>query len=357
MRDIYHQYGSMIFIFLILFLSYLLIKPFLISIISAAIIAYFFGPVYAFFYRKTNKKNVSSFIMCILVILIVGFPSLYLISYLIKEIPGIYNLLSTSLQNSQMWNKLYQDLSNSGINLDITQILQSLMTNTIKYLQGILVSLPNKILNISLTFFLLFFFFRDGNEIFHRTLEYAPLNRKDTLILVREVKNMTDAVVYGQIITAFVQSILATIACFILGYKAPLVWGLLTFILSVIPMIGPAFVYVPLGLSSIVTYMTITDTSALIKGIIMLIFGFGIISSVDNVLKPLLISDKVRIHPVLVMLGIIGGLTLFGFMGIVLGPLILIVLITLFNIYDMKEAMTEHIEHPNKTKENDESEI
>ncbi len=354
MRDIYNKYGAIIFIFITLYLSYLILKPFLLSIISSAIIAYIFYPIYKVISSKTGRKNLSSLLMIFVVLIIFFIPSVYLITSLIKEIPGIYSTISNTLQTSEIWSNIYQTFSESVVHIDLKQIIQSVMINILNFFQGILLSLPNKLINLSISAFLLFFFFRDGYEITQKLLDYSPFHKKDTTILIRQLKGMTDAVIYGQMITALVQAILATLAYYVLGFKAPLFFGFITLFTSIIPMLGPAFVYVPLGVSTIITSVSSSDTTGLIKGIIVIIYGIAIISSVDNVLKPILISDKVKIHPVLVMIGILGGLAVFGFIGVVIGPLILIFLLTLLRIYDMKERVAEHMEYPNKEENNNE---
>jgi predicted PurR-regulated permease PerM len=189
---------------------------------------------------------------------------------------------------------------------------------------------------LTISAFFLFFFFRDGPIIFKKATNYIPFSRKETTIILRELKVMADAVIYGQLITAMVQATLATIAYTVIGVNTPLVWGVLTMILSLIPMVGPAFVYIPLSASFILSGLAASDGGMIFRGILLLVIGMGIVSSVDNFIKPLLISDRTRMHPALVLIGVVGGLTQFGVIGIIIGPLILVVLFTFFKIFAMK---------------------
>ena len=343
----YIKYGSFVVVLFILYLAYLMVRPFALPIITAAVIAYVFYPLYNLINKRLKKKNLSALIMCFFVLILVVLPFLFILNSLLREIPSAYNWVSNTLQNSKIWHDyIYEQLyTDFGINLNIGNIIGSISTNLLRAIQGFLASIPSKILSMAISAFFLFFFFRDGYGIVKRLAYYLPFNKKETTILFREIKKMADAVIYGQIVTALVQSVLATLAYSIVGLDAPFFWGLITLMGSLIPMIGPAFVYIPLSIMIIVTSFTASNMFGVVKGVLLLVFGIGIISMVDNFVKPLVISDKVRVHPALIILGVVGGLSVFGIIGILLGPLILVFLMTIFNIYEMKEGIFEHIDH------------
>lgn len=348
MRRMYIKYGSFVIVLFILYLAYLIVKPFVLPIVTAAIIAYVFYPIYKFINRRLKKRNLSAFIMCFFVFILVVLPSLFILNSLLREIPSAYTWVTESLQNSRLWQEyVYEQLyTDFGIDFNLGDIIKSISATLLKGIQGFLTSVPSKILNVTISAFFLFFFFRDGYGIIKRLAYYLPFNKKETTILFRETKKMADAVIYGQIITSVIQGILATIAYSVVGLNAPLFWGILTLFGSLIPMVGPGLVYIPLSITLIVTSFAASNTFGVIKGILLLLFSLGVISSVDNIVKPLVISDKVKIHPALIVLGVVGGLTAFGVIGVILGPLILAFLMTLFNIYEMKEGIFEHMNHP-----------
>lgn len=344
----YIKYGSFVVVLFILYLAYLIVRPFALPIITAAVIAYVFYPLYNFINKRLKKKNLSALIMCLFVLILVILPFLFILNSLLREIPSAYNWVSNTLQNSKIWHDyIYEQLyTDFGINLNIGNIIGSISTNLLRAIQGFLASVPSRILSMAISAFFLFFFFRDGYGMLKRLAYYLPFNKKETTILFRETKKMADAVIYGQIITSVIQGILATIAYSVVGLNAPLFWGILTLFGSLIPMVGPGLVYIPLSITLIVTSFAASNTFGVIKGILLLLFSLGVISSVDNIVKPLVISDKVKIHPALIVLGVVGGLTAFGVIGVILGPLILAFLMTLFNIYEMKEGIFEHMNHP-----------
>jgi predicted PurR-regulated permease PerM len=341
MKDLYHKYGPIVTIFILIFLSYLVFKPFIITIITAAIIAYILNPVYNFILRKIKSKEVSSVLTIVLIFLIFIGPITYIITSLVSEIPGVYEGISEGLQEAgpinQFVNRLNTDL---GIEINLKSIVYQVFSGIVNFFQGFLVLIPGRLVNVAIGTLFIYYFFKDGFNLIDKLTYYLPYGRRKSIIIFAEMKNMVDSIVYGQAITAVLQSIIATIGFYIIGVNSPLFFGVLILFFSVIPMLGPAIVYVPLGISMIISSMS-TGLTPIWKGIVVLLYGFLIISSVDNVVKPILISDKVKLNPALIAVSMIGAISAFGIIGLVLGPLILLMLYTFFRIYEMHSGLLE----------------
>ena len=334
MQEVYKKYGPTLIVLFLLYLSYILFKPFLMAIVSAAIIAYLFYPVFKFILKFTKRDALTSIIMILIIFLILFFPSFYILQTLIKEIPSLYNSLVIAAEHASLVNEFLNDLSvNYGITIELANLLGTVAFKIINFLQNLLLLIPERILNISISAFFLFFFFKDGDKIIKQLTKIMPFGIKKTKKIFSEVKLLTDAVVYGQLITAIIQFFLCFASYSFLGIKGPLFWAIVTFFFSLIPMVGPAIIYVPLSILLVINGILQASNILIFKGIFLLAFGLGIISSVDNIIKPLVISDKVKIHPGVIVIGVIGGITTFGIMGLVLGPLILVLLITIFSTY------------------------
>jgi predicted PurR-regulated permease PerM len=127
---------------------------------------------------------------------------------------------------------------------------------------------------------------------------------------------MTRAVLYGLLITAFAQGLMAGIGYQVVGLQAPVLLGVLTGVLSAVPAIGTAIVWVPMSAWLLLT-------GPIWKGILLLLWGIVLVHPIDNVLRPLLISNATRVPFLLVMFGAIGGLTVFGLVGVFVGPVLL----------------------------------
>jgi predicted PurR-regulated permease PerM len=148
---------------------------------------------------------------------------------------------------------------------------------------------------------------------------------------------ITSATIYGQIMLSLVQGALGGLGFLIFGVSSPILWGLVMAIFAFLPVIGTAFIWVPAGLILLVNGLLSHSNSLLWRGIGLLLYGALIVSTVDNLLRPRIVGRKAHMHPVLVLLGVLGGLQAFGFLGFVIGPLILALLMTFVRIYEREK--------------------
>ena len=160
-----------------------------------------------------------------------------------------------------------------------------------------------------------------------------PLKNHYQNKIVKRFGSVTRAVVYGHFITALIQGMVGVFGLYIFGIKSPLVWGGIMMVACMIPFIGAPVVWFPLGAFKIISGMASSNSSETIMGIGLLAYGFFIVASIDNLIKPKIIGDKAKIHPTIILLGILGGLAMFGIIGIVVGPLILSLFLTFAEIY------------------------
>jgi len=171
--------------------------------------------------------------------------------------------------------------------------------------------------------FLIFFMLRDGELMVKKIKYFIPLKKHHQTKIINKFSSVTRAVVYGHFITALIQGMVGVLGLYLFGVKSPLVWGSIMMVACMIPFIGSPVVWFPLGAFKLITGLTSSSSSEIIMGIGLLIYGFVIISSVDNLIKPKIIGDIARIHPTIILIGVLGGLLIFGVIGIVVGPLIL----------------------------------
>jgi predicted PurR-regulated permease PerM len=171
-----------------------------------------------------------------------------------------------------------------------------------------------------------FFFLKDGHTIYRFIYEITPLDEVHKKKIFHGIKETFQAVIQGQIFTAFVQAGLAGLIFTCLGLPLPILFASLTFLFSMVPITGAATVWLPF-----VIYLLIT--SHMTKAVILLILGFFGISMVDNFLKPILIGEKTKLPYMLLFLGILGGLRVYGLMGVFLVPTLLSLMMVLLQIY------------------------
>jgi predicted PurR-regulated permease PerM len=339
MKDVYHKYGPALFIFILIFIAANIIKPFFITLLTTMIITYLFYPIYVSVRSKIKNENLSAWIMILFILILVIGPITFVISSVVSEIPSVYDAVNDVI-NSEITAQFIKNISTDfGVIIDLREIAGTILTSIVTYLQNILIFIPGKLIDIALSIFFMFYFFRDGHIIIKKVRYMLPFGLEKSKLVLNEIKTVLDALIYGQVGTGITQGIVATIGYSIIGVDSALFWGVLTMFLSIIPMIGPIFVYLPLGLSLVINSIS-TGSIPISRGIFVLGYGFLIISSVDNIVKPMLIGDKIKLNPALISLGIIGGLIYFGLVGIVLGPVCLQLLSTLFEIYELKSGFT-----------------
>ena len=348
-QQIFTGFFVLIFIFLF-YLFYQVLKPFLISLLWAGILALILYPVYERLkILLKNKSNISSLIMTFLTVCIIVIPLILITASLSIEILDIYKSAQSSGefaklgQIAQKFTKLdtLKEFVPSGIlekvvknfdlgQLDLQEIIIKGVGTTSNYLLGkfqdIARNLTSFIFNFVIMVFALFFFFRDGKGICEELITLIPMKETEKTKISTIFSNTIDAVIMGSLAIAVVQGLLVGLIFWILGISYPVIAGAVSFVLSFVPLIGPVVVWAPVGI-----YLLFTGS--IVKGIILLLFGALVISTVDNVLRPLIIGGRVKLPTLFLLLSIIGGIQYFGFSGIVLGPVLLAVFISFVEIY------------------------
>ncbi|MAG20186.1 hypothetical protein CL618_02020 [archaeon] len=319
----YSKYFFIVFFIIILILSYLLVKPFVSAVLTSVFLAYVFYPIYAKLNSKLKKKNLSSFLMVILIILLIFIPLLFSINAIVREVINIYG---TNINYDIIPDKLVNYFEKINLKTYINNLVDQFISYITKNIPNLFLFLPNKLLDFVISIFIMFFLFRDGKEIIEWFEDLIPLSKDQKKKFIDKFDNMSSAVVYGYLLTAFIQGLVAGVGFWLLGIPSPLLWGILTMIFGLIPFVGAVVVWLPLGLYQLLLGNVFT-------GVSILLFGALVISLIDNFLKPKLISKKTDIHPIVILLGVIGGLKVFGFIGLFIGPIILSMLIVFLELY------------------------
>jgi len=167
-----------------------------------------------------------------------------------------------------------------------------------------------------LVVFTLFYFFRDGERIRQAAYDIVPLQRVQWQDIIARTQEVVGATVYGVLAIAAIQGVLGTFIFSVLGLPSPLLWGVVMFFLCMIPMAGAFLVWAPAAV-----YLLLTG--AYIKAGVLVGWGIVVIGSIDNVLSPRLVGSRARLHELLIFFGVLGGLQVFGVLGLVLGPVVI----------------------------------
>ena len=317
----------------VLYLSYLVIAPYLTYVIFGLIFAFAFYPVYERLNHKLKKPWAAAWITLIFVVLIIILPAAYIITNLVQETSKAFETFDA--ESLQGVSDALTAISGQEININsyVSDFVVGLKDWFLFYGVDLLGKVATVLIGLFIMFFVMFYGFKGGKQLFQEVLDLIPLKEKYKHKLALEVENMIGAVLYGQIMTAIIQGALGGVALFIFGVPNPIFWGFIMIICAFIPFLGTPLVFVPASI------WLFTQGNSF-GGIAMLAFGFIVLINIDNFLRPMLIQSKAKVHPVIALVGVLGGLSVFGLVGLVLGPLILALLMVLLRFYneDFKAA-------------------
>jgi len=220
------------------------------------------------------------------------------------------------------------------LGIDINKFIEEQVTPAIKNLgfsisQGVgkaLASVFSLGLHLFVMAMTIFYMLRDGKKFGDYLIKLSPMRTDKEISLFETFRDTGKAVFYGNFISGIVQGILGGIGFAIFGIGSPIFWGVMMAFFGIIPFLGPFVVFIPAA----VYLFAIGDTS---NAIIFLLYNLIIVSSVDNLIKPKIISGKVDVHPLVMLLAILGGLSAFGIMGIIYGPIIATLFLAILKVY------------------------
>ncbi len=325
------------------------LRPFLAPVVWAAILAYASWPLYRQLRSVLARFNTfAAVLMTLLMTCAVVLPVLWLLVLVQSELLNAYRALAGYLtQGPQALPGVIRDIPWLGNLLQEKLIRYSsdpaaLTREAAGWIQRWAVALGSVLGDISRNFIkvliailTLFFLYRDGDTIAHQGRIVGSRLFGDRLDpFANTTGMMTRAVLYGLLATAFAQGLVAGIGYRVVGLEGPVLLGVLTGMLSIIPAIGTGLIWAPLGVWLLVN-------GPVWKGVLLLLWGSLLVHPIDNVLRPLLISNATRVPFLLVLFGAIGGLTGFGLVGIFVGPVLLGIAMALWREW-AKEDRMEH---------------
>ena len=323
--------------FILIFLSFNILKYFIVPVLWAAIIAYMTWPCYQYIYRLCGSRaTLSATIMISLIILLIGIPLTFGIFMLQHEGRNVYYELQKQVFSGHLnVPQFIRDLPFIGkevsrtlhdINTDPNSIIQTVSTwiqGHLNYGRFVLNEIGKNIVKLCFAIMSLFFFYRDGQTILNQVSKALEMVIGPRIHhYLDTISETTRAVVYGVGLTAVAQAVLAGLSYFVAGVPNPMVLTIVTFLLALIPFGTPlAYGAVSLWLFS---------QGKTVEAIGVMVWGVAIVSTSDNVIRPLVISGATQIPFLLIMFGVLGGIASFGLVGLFIGPVILAVLLAIW---------------------------
>tara|TARA_Y100000294_G_scaffold164976_1_gene172136 strand:- start:376 stop:1404 length:1029 start_codon:yes stop_codon:yes gene_type:complete len=310
-------------------LSFLILKPILLSIIIGIILTVIFAPVYNWFFKIIKSKNLSAAIVCIFLVLLIVLPFWFLTPIFVKQSFEVY-LVSQQMDFITPLKTIFPDFfASEAFSVEIGSIIHSFVTSAtnslVNSLSQLIINFPTLFLQLLIVFFTFFFVLKEKEQIVVYVKSLLPFSKDTEKKLFKSSKEITLSVVYGQILIGMIQGIIVGIGFFIFGINNAMLLTLFAILAGMFPVIGTTIVWLP-----VVIYLFIAGNTAPAIGVTF----FGIISGlIDNILRPLFVSRLARMHPLLILIGMIGGLFFFGILGFILGPLIIAYGLIMLEVY------------------------
>jgi predicted PurR-regulated permease PerM len=316
-----------------------MIRQFLLTILLAAIFSGLVQPLYKAVFRacRGGRSLAPAFTILIIVIVIVGPLAAFtgvLVSQAVQVVqsagPWIdehvrqSDSLTRALERLPFFEKLepYRGQIIAKVGEAAGAIGGFLVSNLSATTRGTVAFF----LHVFILLYTMFFFLRDGRAILDKVLLYIPLSPVDKHRLLDKFVSVTRATIKGVVVIGVVQGTLAGLAFAIAGVGGAVFWGTVTVFASMIPGVGPALVWVPA-----VGYLVATGRT--LSAVLLALFCVLVVGSVDNLLRPRLVGRDVRMHELVILFGTLGGVLLFGIVGIIIGPLVAALFITIWEIY------------------------
>lgn len=318
-------------------MGYLLFEPFLKVITLSILITIIFYPVYVRILSRLKSKIIASLLMTALIFMFIIIPSIILVAFLINQIITLYPLiiekiskykdLDILIKETPVISKIYSILENTlnslNIRVDISDAVRGLINEIVSFViqqgKGIFVDITLLIIGIVIMLVTIFFLFKDGQSLYNRVYSIIPLSEKDKSFLISKSYRAIQGVVLGSVLTAIAQGILSFIGYFAIGLEMSYFWAFITFVAAFIPVGGASLIWVPIAIYTLLS-------KGFITAFLFALYGTFVISTIDNIIKPVVIGDKTDIHPMILVFAIIGGLNMFGFLGVFLAPIIMVMI-------------------------------
>jgi predicted PurR-regulated permease PerM len=354
------RYFFLIFFVALFLLVARLFYPFMTIIVWSALLYAFLDPVYERATRFCRKKGVPGkrtiiekllagvFSVAGVLVFIVPFTYLFIallrqvvdlsgsLVRLIEENPHLFSLAP----DSAIGGFIYQvsegsiDLSNIDIVGDVKAFITTYSKSLIGFSTTVLKNAASLVTTVAFMIFMLYFLLVDGRHLASLVVSSMPIERTYTKMFMQKMSESGRQLILGYFVVAIYQAVVMFVLCVFFKIKGALLIATLTGIASFVPMVGTSLVWIP-------TSLLIGVTGEVGRAVLFLVLAAVFVSFTDNFLRPMVLGERLKIHPLLIFFAIVGGLQIFGINGLLLGPLIVIIFFSAVELYEQIDVVKE----------------
>jgi predicted PurR-regulated permease PerM len=319
-----------------LYLCWSMLQPFIEVVLWAVVLVIVFFPVHRRIRARLGSPGWSALVSCLIVILVILIPLTLITFAVVREMARLAQSLQANADslldpNSPYlgrvlnWVGQYVDISQLGSQQFLAERLKgvsgAIAGRTLGFVGGAL----GFVVEVFFVIFTMYYLFRDGERMRAGANDVVPLSDRKAKEIFDRTGEVISASVYGVLVIAVIQGVLGGLAFWALGLPSPLLWGVVMIFLSMIPMAGAFIVWVPAAI-----YLAVSGHW--VNAVLLTAWGALVIGSIDNFLRPKLVGERTRLHELLVFFSVLGGLQVFGVLGLVLGPVVVAVTIALLDV-------------------------
>jgi predicted PurR-regulated permease PerM len=319
-------------VLLVGYLTFLVVSPFLVPLAWAAVLAVCVYPLYVTLTPRLGRSG-AAVLTTILVLVLIVVPVWLITTALVREagqaIPALQSAFAGKppdwLVNSWGWLQGHvPELAPQKLADSLTAAAQQMAGAVASTSGALLGSVALAVVNLIISLFSLFFFLRDAPTILRLLRAVMPFRETERDRVLQEVGELIFASVVAGIVVASIQGALGGIAFWLIGIRAPVVWGTIMAFFALIPIAGAWVIWLPVAL-------WLLATGDVTRGLVLMGLGAGVISMVDNILRPILLSGRSSMNGLVILIALLGGVAAFGFLGLVMGPVVVAVAMALFD--------------------------
>ena len=330
---------------LITILFAIILWNFFLPILWAIVLSILFYPLINYLINKKYNPSLVSFLTIIVIVILVLIPGFIIFTVIGSESLLVLNKIESGEYNlGQLVNwfnalvpNLIDRLDSIGLNTNqLIEQLNNIGVGATKFIVSLLMSTGQNLLQFFLSFFimiyLLFFFLRDGENIIKLCIESFPMDDNQERFLIEKFSTVIKATVKGTILIAIAQGSIGGLILLFLDIEGAILWGAMMALFSILPGIGASIIWLPIALALIFN-------GALLKGLILIISGIFIIGLIDNLLRPYLVGKETNLPDYLILLSTLGGITIFGLSGFIIGPVVTALFIALWSTFNSYKSL------------------
>lgn len=329
---------------LIVSLCLLVLYPFADVIAWSAVLAIAFHPVHVRLVQHTGRVTLSALICSVLVVMAILMPALFLTGLAINQYLALRDYLQELSKGGfdpsaiAPLRQISEWLTRMGLNATaimgwVAQYAGELGRATAGYSLAIAANISGVVVSFVFTIFATFLLLRDGEQLVRRLLDLLPFERARNDALLARIRDVIYASVYGVLVIAVIQGALSALMFWILGIPSAALWGAVTALTSVLPLVGSAAVWGP-------GTIYLVAIGRWPEAIVLGVWGGLVVSSVDNFVRPRLVGERVGLSELVTFFALLGGLRVFGLVGVVIGPLLFAVAASILDVLTEEKAIT-----------------